>query len=209
MAGATVLKSDTDEAFTRFINRSFGSPVLSTFLLAVRKGFLSAYPRLTPSMVTAYLSLTAATARGHLDQHRQGQDSTAPEILDDNDTAPGSRSKNIRTAYTKVIPLSHTAHSDLTGRFPVKAASGAEYIFIIVLDGYIHCEPMTSRHHTSYITASNNALAFWDGLGHKPLYQRLDNETSSALEQYASKNNVSIQYCPPGQHRSLKAERAI
>ena len=78
-----------------------------------------------------------------------------------------------------------------------------------MLDGYIHCEPMTSRHQTSYITAYKSTLSFWDTLGHKPLYQRLDNETSSALEQYASKNNVSIQYCPPGQHRSLKAERAI
>lgn len=68
---------------------------------------------------------------------------------------------------------------------------------------------MTSRHQTSYITAYKSTLSFWDRLGHKPVYQRLDNETSSALEQYASKNNVSIQYCPPGQHRSLKAERAI
>ena len=64
---------------------------------------------------------------------------------------------------------------------------------------------MTSRHQTSYITAYESTLSFWDALGHK----RLDNETSSALEHYATKNNVSIQYCPPGQHRSLKAERAI
>ena len=206
-AGSAILRSDTDEAFTKFVHTSFGSPVLSTFLHAARKGYLAAYPRLTPAMITAYLSLTAATARGHLDQHRQGLDSTASDDLDDKETKEASHPR--RTAYTKVIPLSHTAHSDLTGRFPIKAASGAEYIFISVLDGYIHCEPMTSRHQTSYITAYKNTLSFWDALGHKPLYQRLDNETSSALEQFASKNNVSIQYCPPGQHRSLKAERAI
>ena len=46
-------------------------------------------------------------------------------------------------------------------------------------------------------------------LRHKPFFQRLDNGTSLALETYATKNNISIQYCPPGQHRSLKAERAI
>ena len=209
VAGSAILRSDTDEAFTKFIHTSFGSPVLSTFLQAVRKGFLAAYPRLMPAMISAYLSPTAATARGHLDQHRQGQDSTSLDDLDDSDTNTNQQPKQRRTAFTKVIPLSHTAHSDLTGRFPIKAASGAEYIFISVLDGYIHCEPMTSRHQTSYITAYRNTLSFWDRLGHKPLYQRLDNETSSALELYASKNNVSIQYCPPGQHRSLKAERAI
>ena len=54
------------------------------------------------------------------------EDSTASEVLDEDDTAPGSKPKNIRTAYRKVIPLSHTAHSDLTGHFPIKAASGAE-----------------------------------------------------------------------------------
>ena len=56
---------------------------------------------------------------------------------------------------------------------------------------------------------NKNTLIFWDKVGHKPLFQRLDNETSTALENYAAKNNISIQYCPPGQHRSLKAERAI
>lgn len=134
-AGSAILRSDTDEAFTKFVHTSFGSPVLSTFLHAARKGYLAAYPRLTPAMITAYLSLTAATARGHLDQHRQGLDSTASNDLDDNETEEISHPR--RTAYTKVIPLSHTAHSDLTGRFPIKAASGAEYIFISVLDGYI------------------------------------------------------------------------
>ena len=67
LAGSAILRSDTDEAFTKFIYTYFGSPVLSTFLLAVRKGFLAAYPRLTPAMVSAYAPLTAATARGHLD----------------------------------------------------------------------------------------------------------------------------------------------
>ena len=209
LAGSATLRSDTDEALTMFIHTSFGSTALSTFLLAVRKGFLAAYPRLTPAMLSAYLTLTAATARGHLDQHRQGLDSTASDELDNNETNTGSQPTSRRTAFTKVIPLSHTAHSDLTGRFPIKAASGAEFIFISVLDGYIHCVPMTSRHQTSYISAYKSTLSFWDALGHKPLYQRLDNETSSALEQYATKNNVSIQYCPPGQHRSLKGERAI
>ena len=113
------------------------------------------------------------------------------------------------TIFTKTLALSHTAHSDLTGRFPVKALTGLEYVFISVLDGYIHCEPIASRHQANYVNAYKDTLAFWDKLGHKPLFQRLDNETSLALENYATKNNVSIQYCPPGQHRSLKAEQVI
>ena len=209
VAGSAILRSDTDEDFTKFIHTSFGSPVLSTFLQAVRKGFLSSYPRLIPAMIPAYLSPAATTARGHLDQHRQGQDSTSFEDLEDNDSNTTSQPQQRRTVSTKVISLSHTPHSDLSGRFPINAASGAEYIFISVLNGYIHCEPMTSSHQTSYITAYKSNLSFWDGLGRKTLYQHLDNETSSALEQYTSKNNVLIQYCPSGQHWSLKAERTI
>ena len=208
-SASAILRSDTDASFATFIHTTLGSPALSTLLRAVRKGYLSSYPRLTATMVTSYLSLTAATARGHLDQHRQGLDSTSlddhPDDSDEADHPPLPRG----TVFTKTLSLSQTAHSDLTGRFPVKALSGAEYVFISVLDGYIHCEAIPSRHQSNYVNAYKNTLAFWDKVGHKPLFQRLDNETSLALEMYAAKNNVSIQYCPPGQHRSLKAERAI
>ena len=62
VAGSTVLGSNTDRAFTIFIHTSYGSPVLSTFLLAVRKGFVAAYPRLTPTMVTAYFRVCSANS---------------------------------------------------------------------------------------------------------------------------------------------------
>ena len=39
--------------------------------------------------------------------------------------------------------------------------------------------------------------------------QRLDNETSIPLEAFIRKLDISIQYCPPSQHRTLRAERAI
>ena len=52
LAGSAILRSDTDEAFTKFIHTSFGSPVLSTFLSAIRKGFPAAYPRLTPTCLS-------------------------------------------------------------------------------------------------------------------------------------------------------------
>ena len=207
-SASAILRSDTDASFATFMHTALGSPALSTLLRAVRKGYLSSYPRLTATMVTTYLSLTAATARGHLDQHRQGLDSTTTDT--DPDQADGTHPPLPRgTVFTKTVSLSQTAHSDLTGRFPVKALSGSEYVFISVLDGYIHCEPIASRHQSNYVNAYKNTLAFWDKVGHKPLFQRLDNKTSLVLETYAAKNNVSIQYCPPGQHRSLKAERAI
>lgn len=94
-----------------------------------------------------------STARGHLDQHRQGIDSTTadedPDDPDEINHPPLPRG----TVFTKTLSLSQTAHSDLTGRFPVKALSGSEYVFISVLDGYIHCEPIASRHQSNYVNA--------------------------------------------------------
>ena len=64
-------KTDTDAEFVAFVHASFGSPTLSTFLHAVRKGWLAKYPRLTATMVSANPPHAIATAKGHLDQTRQ------------------------------------------------------------------------------------------------------------------------------------------
>ena len=77
------------------------------------------------------------------------------------------------------------------------------------MDGYIHVEPMRTRHHLEYIAAYKRTINFFSKLGRKPIFQRLDNETSTALETFARTNNISIQYCAPHQHRALRAERAI
>lgn len=66
-----VYKTDTNGEFVAFVHASFGSPVLSTFLHAVTMGWLSKYPRLTASMVSANPPHSVATAKGHLNQTRQ------------------------------------------------------------------------------------------------------------------------------------------
>ena len=159
-----------------------------------------------------------ATAQGHLDQHRQGQHSTNVPIrtfdvdgsLDDNvQDPPENDVLTPPNAYTQVVLASQTLHSDLTGRFPVTSRNGAQYLFVSVLDGYIHIETMKTRHHTEYVAAYKRTLNFFARFGRRPAFQRLDNETSAPLEAFALANNITIQYCPPHTHRSLKAERAI
>ena len=66
-----------DKDFVKFVHASMGSPALSTLLAAVRKGYLSSWPRLTSSLVDAHPPNTLATAQGHLTQRRQGLDSTS------------------------------------------------------------------------------------------------------------------------------------
>ena len=103
-------------------------------------------------MLAAHPPMSIATAKGHLDQHRQGQRSTHTPIdmfeiedtsdLDSINYSPVQSEHTVSQAYTRIILASSTLHSDLTGRFPVTSRTGAQYTFVSVLDGYIHVEPL-------------------------------------------------------------------
>ena len=69
-AAAAALTLSTDTVFVRFTHAALGSPSLSTFVKAVRRGYFHLYPRLTSNILLANPPLTIATAQGHLDQHR-------------------------------------------------------------------------------------------------------------------------------------------
>ena len=210
-------KSSKDGDFVKFIHASFGSPALSTYTDAVRANYLPSLTRLTCAVLATNPPHTIPTALGHLDQVRQGQNSTKRfvSLFTDMD---GDSPDDIHVAtensidshtYTHVFALTETMHSDLTGKFPVTSFSGMQYIIVSVMDGYIHVEPMRSRHHLEYIAAYKRTINFFSMLERKPIFQRLDNETSTALETFARTNSISIQCCAPHQHRALKAERAI
>ena len=66
----------SDASFVLYHHRAFGSPVLSTFLKAIRAGYLASIPRLTATIVLRNPPLSLATSFGHLDACRKGLHST-------------------------------------------------------------------------------------------------------------------------------------
>ena len=102
-----------------------------------------------------------------------------------------------------------TSCADLTSKFPVIAGSGAQYVLVTEMDGYIHAEAMTSRHLSACIASFTRTIDFFTSLGRPPFFLRLDNETSLPLDKFIQKQKIQIQYCPPGIHRSNRAERSI
>ena len=98
----------------------------------------------------------------------------------------------------KVLPLLQTVSADLQASFRLQRNTGAQYVLISEMDGYIHAEPMASRHHTAYIAGFTGTIAFFAALGRSPSFLRLDNETSHQLDAFMKREKVSIQYCPPG-----------
>ena len=75
---------------------------------ALRHGYFASFPRLTEMLVTAHPPHTIATAKGHLDQIRQGLDSTSQDILPSRDNMPpfllfcGSKNKNMMVIRRKL-----------------------------------------------------------------------------------------------------------
>ena len=65
-----VLSLPSDNKYVQFTHASFGSPVLSTFQRAIRKGYISTIPRLTSALVSKHKPNPEATAKGHLDRRR-------------------------------------------------------------------------------------------------------------------------------------------
>ena len=105
--------------------------------------------------------------------------------------------------YIKVLPLPHILSADLTGKFPVTADSGAQYVLISEMDGYIHAEAMTSRHHSAYIASFTRTINFFTSFGRPPFFLRLDNETTLPLDKFIQKQKIQIQYCPRYRYRCV------
>jgi len=75
--------------------------------------------------------------------------------------------------------------------------------------GYIHYQLLRSRKAEDLMEAYKETIKLYKGLGVKPKFQRLDNETSNLLEDYFKEEGIEFQYAVPHSHQSNIAERAI
>ena len=178
-------------------------------------------------MVCKHLPNAVATALGHLDRRRQGLlDSTtvvpnepplspltSPETYEDDiNNIPDSPDAKIDTDPTVYKKLFRTADFDASGRVPVPSLGAKNaYHLLICFIGNIHVEPMQSRTSASYIQAYEKTFAHWSQYGPIPDIVRLDNETSTDLENFRLKDKKiqSFQYFPTGTHRANRAERCL
>ena len=82
-------------------------------------------------------------------------------------------------------------------------------LLVSVYKGYVFGVPMKSRRGQDYVQAYKDTFNHFAKFGQVPDVQRMDNETSGALERSLEDKKVRIQYVPPHNHRANKAERAI
>ena len=137
------------EALIRYFHAEAGYLVRSTWLKSISAGNYSSWSGLTLANATNYCPSATATIMGHLVQKRQGVRSTKKKLTTTSpqeQKLPQVRSNEL---HIHVTPISKFCTDD-TGRFPIHARSGNQYIMIAY-----HCdanlmldEPFSSRKNT-------------------------------------------------------------
>ena len=211
------------------------SPVLSTWCEAIDNGHFTTWPELTSALVRRHPPSSLATVKGHLDQTRANQRSTKPSPAPTTHTTKGippvsstattseEEADDLSPAITSP-PAQRTHHvfaacqsvtgqiySDPTGRFVAPSSSGNSYM-LVVYDydsNMIFAEPMKSKSGADHLAAYKQVHSLLTSRGLKPQLQRLDNEASTALQNFMHAEQIDFQLVPPHVHRRNAAERAI
>ena len=199
-----------------FISSAFGNPADSTLLKAAKAGFLKSIPNVTVDQIRKYSPDSIKSAAGHLDQARQNTWSTKKHRQ-----VKHSASNLLRTACTSgtasllvvKTELSSELHGDLTGRYPVTSRKGNNKVLIGYSESgrFIKSVPMKGDTSDDLIQAYDALINFFRTKG-KIIHSviNLDNQTSNDLEYYFEHEaKLGYHYAPPGNHRTLHAERDI
>ena len=207
-----IIRKDTaTRDLIRYLHAACFSPPIKTFLQALQRNQLITWPGLTSKLVTKYLTPTIATAKGHLNQERQGLQSTNPSpSFTPEDMLPTISPKSREVIYS-LVSSKDTSYMDLTGRFPFCSSRGNEYILI----GYnydanaILGAPLKNRQAATITKVWNILHHQCSSAGVSSSTWILDNESSQDLISAMKKRKVSHQLVPPHNHRANAAERAI
>ena len=190
-----------------FLHAACFSPVKSTWIKAIKNNNFVTWPAVNQSNVNKHLPKSVATAKGHLDQLRQGTNSTKPQEIN-----PDTNEKT-HEIFTLVVDLKDTGqtYSDLTGQYPVLSSSGNRYLLILYDydSNAILVEPLKNRTGPEILRGHQALFERLRHAGCRPKLHRLDNEASKVLKDYLRDQDIDFQLAPPHIHRRNAAERAI
>jgi len=214
--------------YVAFHHAALGSPPHTTLLNGVKLNYLPTLPDLTAKMISKNPPITTATAKGHLNLNRQNQNSsklapanpattkvkqssTTAHNETDNEFVNNSDHEDIIQSIVDFSNIKDysTIHSDLTGKFPVRSRNGNQYILVSVLKNYCYGVAMQSRSADDYLIAFKTTHDHFKRLGHNIKFQKMDNESSELVETFFKQANIIVEFVPPNNHRTNKAEPAI
>jgi hypothetical protein len=102
-------------------------------------------------------------------------------------------------------------YTDLTGNFPVQSSKGNSYVMVCYIYDckFAKFTPMKSRSASEWVKAYDSVHQELTFKGFKSKLQTLDNESSAALKNFFTVNNIAYQLVRPRCHRCNAAECTI
>ena len=202
-------------ALVSFYHTCLGFPVKQTWLDAIKAGNCETFDGLIYSNAARYCPDANETIMGHLAQQRQNVRSTKSKQLAAipllPSVSPPAAVSPSNLVVVTVVPLSRL-YTDDTGRFPIQARSGNQYVMIAYhADGnLILQQAFQTKSDRHRIAAYNAIMTRLAARGLSVDLQILDNEASSAYKQAITFTwRAQFRLVPPDMHRRNRAERAI
>ncbi len=196
-------------ALIQYLHPTAGYPVKSTWLAAIKQGYYHSWPGLTYAKAACYCPTADATIKGHMAQAQQNvrstkpaQPATMPALLQLGPTAP---------AIELLEVLLNKLFTDDTGRFPIRARSGNQYLMVAYhyASNAILVRPFASKADSHRIPAYMAIMTRLKQSGKAVDIHILDNEASAAYRAAIVSSGCTYQLVPPNVHRRNAAERAI
>jgi len=220
-----------------FAHASFFSPAHRTLQQALKCNYVNHFPGLTAQALCNHPPQSVATVKGHLDQSHKNQRSTKPTVTfknepttpedeqqtndnndnetQDNDFWPTSEDDNNHTHHCFIActkdGTTGKIFTDQTGHFIIP--SSTRYTQLFILYDYdsnsIHAKPIKNKSALEILQAFNMVHTMLTKAGLWPKLQGLNNECSTLLAEYMTKQGIDYQLVPVGQHHRNAAERTI
>ncbi len=177
-------------ALVGFYHSCLGFPAKQTWLDAIKAGNCDSFDGLTYSNTARYCPDADETILGHLAQQCQNVSSTkpCPPALNPSPLLPAIAPKEPKVlsneVHIRVVPISKL-YTDDTGRFPVKARSGNQYVMIAyhTNGNLILQQAFKTRSDKHRIAAYNSIMRRLAAHGLSVHLQILDHEASAAYKQ--------------------------
>ena len=117
----------------------------------------------------------------------------------------------VQITFVKFEDLKGMTSSDQTGAFPHTSARGNRYVMVREDSdaGPILATGIESRKKEHLLTGFITMYETLNKARINPIIHKIDNEFSKDLMEEIEARNLNCQIAPPGNHRTLPAERSI
>jgi hypothetical protein len=196
-----------------YIHQIMCSPLTSTLLRALDLSEeLAAIPGLTIPLIKNHLPRSAATNKGHMQEH-QANTASMHNMQSDIILAcakvdrmfPPQEICSMQDVFcftTLAKTITSTMYTDITGAFPVRSFKSMQYVFVAYIYNLnaIIIWAMPSCTNASMVKAFTEVISILKSGSFHPALNVMDNECSAMVEKYIRCEAINIQIVPPHNH---------